>query len=280
MNGLTVAYEVIGEGRPWILTPGGRFSKDYGGVRELAQAIAAGGNRVVIWDRPNTGASDVCFEGPSESVVQADALAGLVRELGLGPVVIAGGSGGSRVSMLAAGRHPQQAAALALWWVSGGALGLIGLGFHYCGDSIRAAWSDGMEAVVELPAWQEPLERNPENRQRMLRLDPKVFIETMERWMVAYCPCGDDLVPGLSAGEQAALTMPTLVFRSGESDVNHTRATSEAIAAALPRARLVEPPWGDREWLDRQAARARGEDLFERWPLLAPQLLAWADEVA
>lgn len=26
-----IAYEVIGTGRPWVITPGGRFSKDYGG---------------------------------------------------------------------------------------------------------------------------------------------------------------------------------------------------------------------------------------------------------
>jgi pimeloyl-ACP methyl ester carboxylesterase len=280
VDGLTIAYEVVGGGgRPWIVTPGGRFSKDYGGVRQLAEAIAAAGNQVVIWDRPNTGESDVAFHGSSESVVQADALAGLLRELDLGPAVVAGGSGGSRVSMLAAGRHPDVASALAVWWISGGVLGLVGLGFHYCSDSIRAAWNGGMEAVVALDAWEEVLRRNPGNRARMLALDPQEFIRTMERWMLAYCPCGDELVPGLTAEEEAALTLPTLVFRSGASDVNHTRATSERIAAELPAARLVEPPWGDREWLERQAARARGEDLFERWPLLAPQLLAWADEV-
>jgi pimeloyl-ACP methyl ester carboxylesterase len=280
-NGLTIAYDVIGDhGQPWIITPGGRFSKDYGGVRELAESIAAAGNRVVIWDRPNTGASDVCFDGPSESVVQADALAGLLRALDLPPVVIAGGSGGSRVSLLAAARHPELASALAIWWISGGALGLIALGFHYCSDSIRAAWNGGMEAVVDLPEWQEVLERNPENRQRMLDLDPVEFKETLERWMVAYCPCGDELVPGLSNLEAAAVTMPTLVFRSGASDVNHPRTTSELIAANLPNAELVEPPWGDREWLDRQSLRAKsGDPLFARWPLLTPQLLDWSDRV-
>jgi hypothetical protein len=45
--------------------PGGRFSKDDAGVRELAEALAAEGNRVVIWDRPNCGASDVHFTGDS-----------------------------------------------------------------------------------------------------------------------------------------------------------------------------------------------------------------------
>jgi pimeloyl-ACP methyl ester carboxylesterase len=281
VDGMTIAYEVLGHGgRPWIVTPGGRFSKDYPGVRQLGEAIAAAGDRVVIWDRPNTGASDVFFHGSSESVVQADALAGLLRQLDLGPAVIAGGSGGSRVSMLAAGRHPDVASALALWWISGGILGLVGLGFHYCSDSIRAAWNGGMAAVVELPEWAEVLERNPANRARMLAMDPQEVIAVLERWMLAYCPCDDSLVPGLSPEEQAALRMPTLVLRSGASDVNHPRATSERIAAALPAARLVEPPWGDTEWLERQAARNRGEgSLFERWPLLAPQLLTWADEV-
>ena len=276
IGGRSVSYELIGEGRPWVLTPGGRFSKDYGGVRELAEAVAAGGNQVLIWDRPNTGASDVCFEGDSESEMQADTLAGLVRHLGLGPVIIAGGSGGSRVSLLAAAHHPDLAAALTVWWISGGALGLVGLGYHYCSGSIRAAWHGGMEAVVALPEWQEPLERNPGNRDRFLALDPADFIETMERWMLVYCPCGDEVVPGLSAAAAEAMTLPTMVFRSGASDLNHTRATSEAIAAGLPNAQLVEPPWGDNEWNDRQAARAGGESLFARWPLLAPQLLEWS----
>lgn len=279
VHGLSISYEVIGEGRPWVITPGGRFSKDYGGVRELAEAIAAGGNQVLIWDRPNTGASDVCFSGESESQMQADVLAGLLRELDMAPAVIAGGSGGSRVSLLAA-RQADVASALAVWWISGGVLGQLTLGYHYCADSIRAAWNGGMEAVVALPEWQEVLDRNPGNRARFLALDPTAFIETMERWMLVYCPCDDDTVlPGLSAADAAAMDLPTLVFRSGESDVNHPRATSEAVVGALPNTRLVEPPWGDREWLERQAARAAGEDLFERWPLLAPTLLAWADEV-
>ena len=42
----------------------------------------------------------------------------------------------------------------------------------------------GMEAVVELPEWAEVLEKNPENRQRFLDLDPRQFIETLERWML------------------------------------------------------------------------------------------------
>ncbi|MHB1582431.1 MAG: alpha/beta fold hydrolase [Acidimicrobiales bacterium] len=275
VNGVTLAYEVIGDrGTPWVLTPGGRFSKDVPGVRELAEALAGGGNRVLIWDRPNTGASDVHFGGSSESAMQADALAGLLGELDLAPAVIAGGSGGARVSLLAAARHPDAARGLAMWWISGGVYGLMTLAIVYCGESIRAAWSGGMEAVVELPEWAEVLERNPGNRQRFLEQDPAEFIATLERWMLVYCPAPGATVPGLADADYASLRAPTLVFRSGASDPHHTRATSEALHQLIPGSRLVEPPWGDTEWIERSAAARRGEGhLFERWPLLAPQLL-------
>lgn len=276
VNGISLAFETIGEGRPWVITPGGRFTKEASGVRELAAELAAHGNRVLIWDRPNCGESDVCFEGASESAMQADALVALLEHLDMTPAVIAGGSGGARVSLLAA-THPGAAAGLAIWWISGGVFGLLSLATHYCGPSLAAAWRDGMEAVAALPEWAEVLERNPSNRQRFLDQDRGAFIATMERWMAAYCPRDDEHVPGLPDGDARALEVPALVFRSGASDPYHTRATSEALARLLPHARLVEPPWGDREWADRQ--QARDEGLFARWPLLAPTLLEWQADV-
>jgi pimeloyl-ACP methyl ester carboxylesterase len=279
VNDLQVAYEVIGEGRPWAITPGGRFSKDFPGVRELAEALAEEGNQVLIYDRPNCGASDVCFTGSSESAMQADTLAALLRHLGMGPAVVAGGSGGARVSMLTASRHPDVAAGLAIWWISGGAFGLMSLGMHYCGQNLVRAWEDGMDAVAALPEWEEVISRNPSNRRRILDQDRSEFVRTMERWMLAYCPCGGELVPGLTTDDAAALDLPALVFRSGESDAYHTRETSEQIASMLPNARLVEPPWGDREWIERSADHQVSGKLFDHWPKLAPQLVEWSREV-
>ena len=86
---------------------------------------------------------------------------------------------------------------------------------------------------------------------------------------------GRDLV---STVVDLPFAVPTLVFRSGVSDMHHTRATSEQLAALLPRAELVEPPWGDTEWVDRQAARNRGEGgIFSGWYQLVPQLVGWSD---
>lgn len=277
VDGTTIAYEIVGEGAPWVLTPGGRFSKDEPGIRDLADALAAHGQRVLIWDRPNTGASDICFTGASESEMQADKLAGLLRTLDMAPAVIVGGSGGARVSLLTAARHPDVVGRLAMLWISGGIYGLMLLGVHYCGESIRVAWRGGMEAVVELPEWAEVLERNPANRARFLDLDPQRFVETLERWMSVYCPDANATVPGLSDEECARLEIPTLIYRSGKSDPHHTRATSERLHELISNSRLVEPPWGDDEWNQRgDAARSGTGHLFERWPLLAPQLLEFA----
>jgi pimeloyl-ACP methyl ester carboxylesterase len=279
VDGLQIAYDVIGDsvgdgGRPWSITPGGRFSKDHEGIRELAEALAERGNQVLIWDRPNCGASDVCFTGDSESQMQADVLVGLLEHLDMTPAVIMGGSGGARVSLLAAARHPSQTAGVAMLNMSGGVYGLMTLGVHYCGGSLAAAWTGGMDKVAALPEWSEVLERNPRNRQLILDQDRGEFIATMERWMAAYCYSDDEAVPGLSNDEARKVAVPALVFRSGESDVNHTRATSERIAELLPNAQLVEPPWGDTEWNERMAeGPAR---LFHRWRLIAPQLDNWA----
>jgi len=279
LDDLEISYERIGEGQPWILTPGGRFTKEVGGLPEMARALADQGRQVVTWDRPNCGASSVVFRGRSESEVQADALAALLRHLDLGPTVIAGGSGGARVSLLAGARHPDVTAGVAMWWISGGVPGLLQLANYYGMPSADAAWHGGMEAVVELDQWQEVLAANPGNRDRFLAMDRADFLDVMDRWMVAYCPCEDALVPGLDDDDVARLAVPILVFRSGVSDMSHTRATSEALAAGLPSAELVEPPWGDDEWNERRAQIEQTGSLFVRWPLLVPQIQDWADEV-
>jgi pimeloyl-ACP methyl ester carboxylesterase len=125
-----------------------------------------------------------------------------------------------------------------------------------------------------VPSWEEPLARYAPNREVVLAQDSKEFMATMERWMAAYCSCAGELVPGLPDADVRRLDLPALVFRSGESDPNHPRVTSEQLAALLPNVQLVEPPWPDTEWIDRGRGLWQG---FERWPLLAPQLTAWAE---
>jgi len=274
---ISLAYEIIGNGpRTAVITPGGRFSKDTPGVRTLSERLAEKGLRVLIWDRPNCGESDLCFVGESESLMHADALAGLLRTLDAAPALVVGGSAGSRVSLLTAIRHPDVVERLFLLWISGGAVGLASLAYYYCHESLAAAALGGMEAVAALPGWQEQLTRNPRNRETLLRQDAGAFVETMKKWAWGFLPRDDSPVPGVAPADLAALRMPVMVLRSGESDFHHPRETSEAVHAMISGARIDEPPWGDREWIERMQAASRGEGLFARWPLLAPQILEFA----
>lgn len=278
VNGIGIAYEIIGEGAQTIaITSGGRSSKDTPGVRELAETLAAAGKRVLIWDRPNTGASDICFDGESESIQNADTLGGLIEALGIGPVMLVGGSGGARDSLLCAIRHPDAISRIFLLWISGGALGITSVAYFYTHDHAFAALTGGMAAVADLPGWKEPVARNPGNRDRILAQEPMAFFAKMQRWTEAFLPQPGAPMPGVSVADLEGMTKPAMILRSGASDIHHTREASERLAAMLPDAALAEPPWGDTEWLDRMVAQGRGEGLFARWPLLAPQILAFAD---
>jgi pimeloyl-ACP methyl ester carboxylesterase len=282
VNGLNIAYELYGEGDPVAITPGGRFSKDTKGVRELAQALAEGGKKVLIWDRPNSGGSDICYDGDFESNMHADTLAGLIQELGLGKTIITGGSAGSRVSLLTVLRHPEVTSKLCIWWITGGFFGLMGLASYYCGQPWTAAKKGGMEAVVTLPEFQENIAKNPRNRDRLLAMDPEEFAAVMERWGPNFLQPPDSPVPGLVAADFARIQVPTLVFRSSAVDFSHLRRTSEWVHELIPGSRMVEPPFRDDEWSEQSDKTAQtGENvLFENWPKLAPQLLEFMNETA
>jgi pimeloyl-ACP methyl ester carboxylesterase len=277
VNGIEIAYEIVGTGkRAAIITPGGRFTKETPGVKGLAEALAKHDFRVVIWDRPNCGESDICFEGQSESILNADTLAGLLRELKLPPALVIGGSAGARVSLIAAIRHPETVERLFLLWISGGVLGVMTLGYVYYHDSWVAAQMGGMQAVVEMPAWKSFVTRDPRNRQYLLNWDPIAFRDKMTDWARSFIPDESTPVPNLDLSQLRAMKMPVMVLRGGKSDPHHPRETSEAVASAIPGATLAEPPWGDKEWLERLDAQTRGEGLFAHWPLLAPQILQFA----
>jgi pimeloyl-ACP methyl ester carboxylesterase len=278
IDGLELDYELIGpeNGQPLVLTPGGRYPRDTAGVPELGRIFAENGCRVLLWDRPGCGASDIAFTAPSESVMNANALVGLVRALDLRDVVLVGGSAGSRISLMAGIRMPENVKEIAVWWFSGGAIGLAGLAWFYCGDQVAAASKDGMEAVAALPSWADQIARNPRIRDILLAQDPDDFIATMQKWAAAFTYREDTPMPGIPPEDFARLTMPTLVFRSGKSDMAHTRRTSEWVHELLPNSTMQEPPWGDQEWnyvstFPNDLSNRRGR--FERWPLIAPAVL-------
>ena len=96
--------------------------------------------------------------------------------------------------------------------------------------------------------------------------------------MLVYCPDPSATVPGL-ADEDLADTRRADAHlpQRRERSAPHARDVGATCISSFPDSRLVEPPWGDDEWKQRgEAARDGTGHLFERWPLLAPQLLEFA----
>ena len=277
INGLGIEYELLGDaGAPAVaITPGGRFSMEAPGVRELGQRLAEGGRRVLIWDRPNCGLSDIILEGDSEAAINGRTLAALIGELDLGPTALAAGSAGIRVSMIAAALAPELVSHLALWWISGGPLGLMSLAIFYYGDAAFQVAIHGMEGVANSASWADQMARNPKARETILSQDPERFIAAMQRWALGFAPPADSPLPGMKEEDFARLTMPTLILNNGRRDVFHTRETTERVHRLMPQSKLVEAPWGDNEFNERRRDVVDGSapGLFVNWPDLAPMIL-------
>ena len=285
INGLSIAYDLIGPDgsnrgdKTITITPGGRFSRDTPGVRELASILADAGYRVLVWDRPNTGESDLSFDGTCESFQNADTLAGLIKALNLGKPLIYGASGGSREALLLAIRHPGSVSGVICQWLSGGGIGIATLPMAYNPDPALQASFGGMQAVAAMPAFAELIARNPRNRDLLIAWEPEAFIRRMRQWADWFFCAPGMPISCVRAGELEAIQVPVVILRSGASDIHHTRETSEAVAAMIPGADLQEPPWGDREWIERlEGSFMQGTGLFLNMPKLAPQIFALAEK--
>lgn len=280
--GIDVEYELIGDaGAPAVaLTPGGRFAQTTPGLRELALKLAEGGQRVLLWDRPNSGASGISFDGDNESALHGRCLMELIRALDLGPTALAAGSAGSRVSLLAAAYAPDMVSKLALWWISGGPLCQMFLASYYYYDTAVAASHGGMEAVAQLPMWAGLIEGNPRNREILLAQDPKALIAKLQIWAAAMLPSETSPVSGMTQDDFARLTMPTMILRNGPNDVSHPPYVSDALHRAIPQSILCDAPWRADEWNEAITAFNKGEiaGLFMSWPMLAPMLLEFLNQ--
>ncbi len=283
VNGGVVVYEFVGpdDGEVVTLTPGGRFSKDYGGVHELAEALAAGGKRVLLWDRPNCGASDIQVTGLSESVMRADTLGGLVEQLGIASVVAAGGSGGAGDSIVFTLRFPHLVTRLLVWSIVGGTYSSMSLAGVYVLNELRAVRSGGIDAVAQLPGWRDLIAANPRNRARLDSIGAMEFERVMNRWFDAYIPKSNEAIPGVPDWQFAEISVPTMIIRGGERDFDHPKRTSFEVHALIKGSRLVEPPWPEDAWEQAVKATAAGTgSLFDPWQLGAPAMLDFLAETA
>jgi 2-hydroxy-6-oxonona-2,4-dienedioate hydrolase len=283
INGGNVVYEILGKKGDFIaLTPGGRYSKDIPGLKPLARKLVAGGYRVLLWDRPNCGKSDVQFYGESESHMRAETLAQLITKLDIGPCIIAGGSGGARDSMITTMLYPELVAKLGVWNIVGGVYGSFVLGGHYIIPSILAVRGLGIKGLLQVPEWRERIEDNPDNLERFKALDADEFLKVMLRWLNAFVPKAGQTIPGVPDEMFENITVPTLIIRGGENDWDHPKRTSYEVHCLIKGSTLIDPPWPEDAWerAGEKFAASGGKKfcLFDTWVQAAPAILHFLEK--
>lgn len=236
VRGAAINYEVLGDRGPWVaLAPGGRRAMD--AVRGLAQLISASGYRVLIHDRRNCGASDVVIDGDeSEYQIWADDLHEMLSQLGALPAYIGGSSSGCRLSLLFALRYPQAVRALLLWRVTGGRFAAERLAQQYYGQFIAAAREGGMAAVCATEHFRACIAARPENRKRLMDMDPARFTAVMAHWSDYFLAGADLPVIGATGEALRSIAAPACVVPG--NDKTHSRPVGENLHRLLPDAEL------------------------------------------
>lgn len=247
IRGARIKYEVIGSDGPWLaLTPGGRRS--YVEFIPLAEKIAAAGVRVLLHDRRNTGASDIVIDrvgDDGEEEIWADDLHALLGRLGALPAFIGGASSGSRMSMLTCLRHPQAARGLVLIRVTGGEFAAKRLPENYYKVFIRAATEGGMAAVCATEQYQERIAANPANRERLMKLDPKHYIDVMSHWLRVFESGPHSPVMGVTEDQLRSIRVPAIVIPG--NDRVHALRSGLAAQQLIPGAELFRLPIEDQD---------------------------------
>ncbi len=231
LRGVHINYKILGNTGPWVaLSPGGR--RDVSGIELLAGKVAAKGYRVVIFDRRNTGASDVVIDGnDSEYEIWADDIHELLQQLGALPAVVGGSSSGCRTALLFALRHPESVRALLLWRVTGGRFACERLAEEYYGQFISAAKTGGMAAVCAMEHWRERIAARAQNRAALMQLDPARFIAVMSRWREYFLKGADLPVIGATEADLRSIKVPACIVPG--NDLTHGRQTGETLGRLL-----------------------------------------------
>lgn len=248
VRGVEINYQLLGERGPWMaLQPGGR--RGLVAVKSLAEKIAEAGNRVLIYDRRNCGASAVSFDGGnSENEVWADDLHELLSQLDALPAFIGGSSSGCRLALLAALRHPADLRGLLLWRVTGGAYAAQRLVQNYYTQFIEAAERGGMEAVCRTEHFAEVIANNPANRERLLSIGVERFIAVMKAWRRSFNEGAEHPVIGVSPAQLRSLMVPACIIPG--NDRVHPRGPGQAAHRLMPSAEYHEVLTEDRPDLD------------------------------
>lgn len=242
IDGNKIYYEERGRGIPIVIAAGGQNRVET--LRPLAEKLAAK-YRVITWDRANLGHADIVLKGARDVDLWTDQLAGMLPQLNARPAYMVGASSGGRVAYTMALRYPDYVRGLFTFLTTGG--GTIGesLAKQYYLDYADLAEKDGMAAVAKTPVWAERIQLNPDNRERLLSMDPHEFARVMRRWGKAMRSNPDPMI-AVNADDLRQIKAngtPTAIIQGCPTAPQHRRDRSE-LYAQLTGATLIPTPDG------------------------------------
>jgi len=233
-NGVEIAFEVYGNGKPVVLVHGFASSAainwlDTGWVSALNEAGYCAvtidnrghGNSQKLYDPAHYGARDMAGD-----------VAGLIRHLGLGPVPLMGYSMGARIATFVTLNHPEIVSALII-----GGLGInMVRGFSNSDAIVQALLSPSLEEVS-----------TPVGRQFRL------FAEHTKSDLKALAACMGSSRPPIRAADLAQIGVPALVAVGSDDDIG---GDPEPLAALFASGWALTIP-------DRDHMRATGDKIFK-----------------
>jgi pimeloyl-ACP methyl ester carboxylesterase len=245
IRGVNINWQVIGDRGPWLMaTTGGRRGHDE--FIPLAQKIARYGYRVMLHDRRNTGASDLCIEGDEgEEAPWLGDMYELMRSQDALPAFFSGSSAGARTSIRFYLRYPQAVRGLLLLRVTGGPFAAGRLPENYYGQFIRTAQKGGMAAVCAMEAWQERFKENPRGRDYLANLPADQFIRVFTRWKQVFEAGANHPVMGVTEQELRSIKAPTLIIPG--NDNTHSSASGRVAHDLIAGSELHQLPITDQD---------------------------------
>jgi pimeloyl-ACP methyl ester carboxylesterase len=229
IEGRRIAYHRRGAGPPLVLLHGGWSD---GREWEIALERFADEFDVLAWDAPGCGGSDDPAEGATLEDY-ADAVAGLIRTLGLHPVHLCGLSFGGGLALAVYRRHPGLVRSLVL-------------------ASAYAGWRGSLppeEVAARLARLREEIGRPPETwidgylPGFFAREMPEDVLESVRAVMRDVRPAGTEAMLAAFADADLRDVLPTVAVPTlllyGDADVRSPLPVAEALHAAIPGAELV-----------------------------------------
>lgn len=248
LDGFELRYELHGEGIPVVYTPG-RFDPLESSTI-VAEALVPLGYQVLLWDRPNTGASGLLFEPDHLLRLWADKLDALFDHVGFSSAFVAGVPNGLLASLHFATWHPTRVSGLVLvgavngdpsWWDAIAEATLL--------EPARVIEEQGMAAALALGGgrwgvfdWPGQFQLAPHKRDQLLAMDPAAAARTLRAWSDGYTT-ERVWAGGLTDEQLAGIDAPAIVF-SGPGELwaafpFHGPEDARRLHNALPHSELV-----------------------------------------